>query len=103
MKIVSSGDLVKDGEDFLNAIIKKFNIGNAINFKEECYDYFSKIEELKNKEMASKVKDNKERANEITNGFFKLIDKYTKGFDYIEGAKKEADTLVQMKEKLYGN
>ena len=96
IEILTSGNVEKDIQDFLNALIKKYNIQKVNEFMEEFFVFVSSVvkEEYSETEKVSKlVEENSEEINKITKDFFSLVEKYSEGFDFEEGAEEEMQII----------
>lgn len=103
INMISSGNIKKDYEDFLNVLISKYKIKNREEFEKDFLEFLSRVikPEHKNIEEAAKsIKKNPEQIPEISKEFFSLIEKHSDGFDFYEGASEEINLL---KEKVRNN
>jgi glutamyl-tRNA reductase len=102
IEILTSGNVEKDIQDFLNALIQKYNIKRVDEFLEEFFDFVSQVskEEYTDPEKIIKTsKENPEVLDRISKDFFNIIDKYSEGFDFFEGAEKELELLKKKVEE----
>lgn len=96
IEILTSGNPEKDIQDFLNALIQKYNIQKVNEFMEEFFDFVSQVskEEYTDPEKLIKMSQEKPEVIErISKDFFILIDKYSEGFDFFEGSEQELAAL----------
>lgn len=105
IRMVSSGNVLKDYENFLNVLVQKFKIKNRETFNKDLMKFISQVvkPEYANPEEVGKLAtEKKEELDEITKGFFELIDKHSGDFDFYQGAEEEINLLKQMKDKVNG-
>ena len=96
IEILTSGNPEKDIQDFLNGLIKKYNIQKVNEFMEEFLDFTSQVvkkEYADVKKLEEISKKNPEILERIFNDFFIIIERYTEGFDFIEGSEQELAAL----------
>ena len=98
INMIGSGDVMKDYEDFLKVLMKKYNIKNRNEFEKDFFEYLSRVvkPEFKNlEETARLLSENPEEIPEISKEFFSLIEKHSEGFDFYEGADEEISLLKE--------
>lgn len=100
IQMISSGNILKDYEDFLKVLMEKYNIQDRESFEKDFFDFLSKVvkPEYKNlEETARLIAENPDEIPKISKEFFTLIEKHSAGFDFYEGASTE---LKEIKQKL---
>lgn len=102
ISMTTSGDLKKDFERFFETLIEKYNIQDKEAFAKEFFDYLDENvkPEYENPKVFEKViTENPDEMKKITKKFFSLIEKYSAGFDFYEGATTEIENIKKLQGK----
>ena len=96
INMISSGNIEKDFDAFFSVLVEKYNIQNKEEFKKEFFEYLSRVikpEFNDPNNLAKFVEQKPKELEKITKEFFDIVNKFSAGFDFYEGATTEVEIL----------
>jgi len=101
-KVRGSGNILKDYEEWRDALADKYKIKDVIAFEKDFFIFLDKnikegYEDFT--KLTSEVLNNEENMESITLDFFNLINKHAGDFDFREGVKQETKNILRERNK----